>query len=248
MVDPVTKVDHKVKIVLIPARSGSKRLPDKNVKLLNGHPLMAYAISAALDRGFFDDVFVSSDSSDYLSIAEKYGAKGILRPSEISQGDIKTQVWVEHVLKSITIKPDIVVILRPTNPFIGIGHIHKAMTLLARDDKVHSIRSIRLCSEHPYKMWRLGSKTIIPAFHNYGDDYHNMPTQQIPHQYYIQTGGMEIFRTKILKRYGTQSGRCILPYILNAYDGFDIHTEEDLLLAEILVHEGKAHLPKVSLR
>ena len=70
---------------LIPARSGSKRVPDKNIRLLAGHPVMAYTISAALDSGIFADVIVSTDSEHYAEIAGYYGAEvPFLRPPELA--------------------------------------------------------------------------------------------------------------------------------------------------------------------
>ena len=68
-------------IALIPAKSTSRRVKNKNVKELNGHPLMAYTIRAAIDSGVFDEVIVITDSMEYSLIAHKYGAKSAMRPS-----------------------------------------------------------------------------------------------------------------------------------------------------------------------
>ena len=71
-------------VALIPARSGSKRVPDKNIRPLAGHPVIAYTIAAALDSGIFDDVIVSTDSTRYAEVSEHYGAQiPFLRPAEL---------------------------------------------------------------------------------------------------------------------------------------------------------------------
>src|SRR3972149_790022 len=83
----------------IPARSGSKRLPDKNIRPLAGHPVIAYTIAAALGSGVFDAVLVSTDSGKYADVARHYGAEvPFLRPAEIS-GDTSPDIeWVEYTL------------------------------------------------------------------------------------------------------------------------------------------------------
>ncbi len=87
-------------IALIPARAGSKRVPDKNVLLLGDHPVIAYTIAAALESGVFDSVVVSTDSEKYADIAKHYGAEvPFLRPAEMS-GDLSPDIeWVEFTLK-----------------------------------------------------------------------------------------------------------------------------------------------------
>ena len=89
-------------IALIPARSGSKRVPDKNIHLLAGHPLIAYTILAAKQSGIFSSMVVSTDSEEYASIAKKYGAEvPFLRPAEISN-DLSLDIeWLEFTLQKL---------------------------------------------------------------------------------------------------------------------------------------------------
>ena len=115
-------MDEKPRVVaLIPARSGSKRVPGKNVRPLAGHPLIAYTIAAATDSGLFDAVVVSTDSPDYARIAEHYGADvPELRPAEIA-GDRSPDIeWVAHTLSLLASRErtyDCFSLLRPTSPF-----------------------------------------------------------------------------------------------------------------------------------
>ena len=89
-------------VALIPARAGSKRVPDKNIRPLAGHPLMAYTIEAALESGIFADVIVSTDSERYAEIARYYGAEvPFLRPPELA-GDVSPDIeWIEYTLKRL---------------------------------------------------------------------------------------------------------------------------------------------------
>ena len=86
-------------LAIIPARSGSKGLKDKNIKLLNGKPLMAYTIEAAIQSKMFDEVMVSTDSEEYADIAKKYGAKvPFMRSSELSNDTASSWDLVRDVL------------------------------------------------------------------------------------------------------------------------------------------------------
>ena len=111
----------KTIVALIPARSGSKRVPDKNIRLLAGHPLIAYSIAAALQSRVFKTVMVSTDSERYADIARYYGAEvPFLRPAAIA-GDISPDIeWVLHTLnqlRDLGQQTDCFSILRPTSPF-----------------------------------------------------------------------------------------------------------------------------------
>ena len=89
----------KKRIAIIPARSGSKRLKNKNALEINGHPMMAYPISVALSSGLFDQVIVSTDSDEYCDIAKEYGAKTQLRPLNLSTDNVGVVSVCEHVIE-----------------------------------------------------------------------------------------------------------------------------------------------------
>jgi len=95
------RTNHRI-AALIPARAGSKRVKLKNISPLNGHPLIAYTISAALESSEFSDVVVSTDSEIIAEISSHYGAEvPFLRPSELS-GDLSPDIeWVEFTLKML---------------------------------------------------------------------------------------------------------------------------------------------------
>ncbi|MEZ6878797.1 cytidylyltransferase domain-containing protein, partial [Enterobacter sp. KBR-315C3_2022] len=90
------------KLALIPARGGSKRIPDKNIKILNGEPLIAWTILAAKESGLFDEILVSTDSEKIAAIADDYGASvPFLRPSQISGDTATTAEVVRHAVNYI---------------------------------------------------------------------------------------------------------------------------------------------------
>ena len=107
-------------ICIIPARSGSKGIVDKNIINLGGHPLIAWSIKAALKSKLIDEVYVSTDSEDYKQIAIEYGATvPFLRPSNISKDNSTDIEFVQHFLsylESVNIFPELLIHLRPTTP------------------------------------------------------------------------------------------------------------------------------------
>jgi N-acylneuraminate cytidylyltransferase len=119
-------------IALIPARSGSKRVADKNIRPLAGHPVIAYTIAAARRSGIFSSVVVSTDSEEYARIARQYGAEvPFLRPAEIAGDESPDIAWIEFTLKGLK---EI-----PSNGRGGNFFRRKAWTPCARSRNVVSI-------------------------------------------------------------------------------------------------------------
>src|SRR5436305_1682080 len=145
-------------VALVPARSGSQRVPGKNVMPLAGHPLIAYAIAAAREAGVFDAVAVSTDSEEIAAVARRYGAEvPALRPAELATTTSSDHEWIQHVrglLAADGREYELFSIVRPTSPFRG-GHTLKRAwdELLAHGDGADSIRAVELCRQHPGKMW-----------------------------------------------------------------------------------------------
>src|SRR6187401_3512522 len=89
-------------VALIPARQGSKRVPGKNIRLLNGHPMLAYTIAPAVESGVFDAVIVSTDSDETATIARHYGAEvPFLRPAAFASDTSPGIEWLEHALRTL---------------------------------------------------------------------------------------------------------------------------------------------------
>ena len=153
-------------VALIPARSGSKRVPDKNIRPLAGHPLIAYSISAALQSGVFAAVIVSTDSERYAEVARYYGAEvPFMRPAEYS-GDTSPDIeWVEYTLKRLAAEGrsyDCFSILRPTSPFRLPETIQRAWSEFLAETGVDSLRAVEKCSQHPGKMWVVRGRRMLP--------------------------------------------------------------------------------------
>lgn len=220
-------------IAIIPARSGSKGLKDKNIKLLCGKPLMAYTIEAALHSGVFDVVHVSTDSSNYAEIAEAYGADvPFLRSTSLSEDGSSTWDAAREVLEryaQMGERFDYCVILQPTSPLRDAYDI-KAAQRAFEDVDASSLTSV-VAVEHPVQWcFPLDESLSMASFSK--SCYRNSRRQELqPH--YRENGA--IFATqaeRILdEQFDFYAGHC-LAYIMDRQSSIDIDSEEDFLLAE----------------
>ena len=230
-------------VALIPARSGSTRIKDKNIVPLNCHPLIAYTIAADKSSGIFDDIIVSTDSDRYARISEQYGARiPSLRPKELAGATSPDIDWVYYTLKQLRTY-DCFAILRPTSPFRTKETIQRAWHLFM-SNTADSLRAVERCSQHPAKMWatRFGYLLPIMPYAMNGTPWHDTPYQSLP-PVYAQNASLEIAWSRIVLERQTISGSSILAFHTQGYEGFDINTPMDLEFAEFLAKEGRATLP-----
>jgi len=237
-------------VCLIPARSGSKRVPGKNIHPLAGIPLIAYTIEAAKQSGIFSSIIVSTDSEEYAEIAREYGASvPFLRPEEIS-GDLAPDIqWVEfslNKLKEMGKIYDCFSILRPTSPFRLPETINRAWNEFLSMEGVDSLRAVEKCKEHPGKMWIVRGKHMVPllSISPAEQPWHSTPYQALP-EVYSQNASLEIAWTRVVFDDHSIAGNVLTPFFTQGYEGFDVNRPYDWDLAERLVASGQAQLPKV---
>lgn len=238
-------------VAFIPARSGSKRVPNKNIKSLGGHPLLAYTVRAAIDSGVFDAVICATDSQLYADVAGHYGAEvPFLRAAEIS-GDKSPDIeWVVRMLQQLNAQGrdyEIFSILRPTSPFRLPETIRRAWDAFTSDPNADSLRAIEKCKQHPGKMWVVRGKRMLPVmpFTNGTTPWHSSQYAALP-EIYAQDASLEIAWSRIALERNTIAGEAIIPFISQGLEGFDINEPEDWLLAEHYLVKGEARLPAIS--
>lgn len=238
-------------VAFIPARSGSKRVAHKNVRPLNGHPLLAYAIRSAVDSGVFRDVVCATDSALYAEIARHYGASvPLLRPAEISgdrSPDIEWIVWMLRALREAGDDYDAFSILRPTSPFRLASTIRRAWTAFVEAPGADSLRAVTKCRQHPGKMWVIRGQRMLPLlpFTNGGTPWHSSQYAALP-EIYVQDASLEIAWTRVALEGNSIAGESIVPFVSQGLEGLDINDPEDWWLAERLVANGTAVLPAIA--
>lgn len=239
-------------VAFIPARAGSKRVPNKNIRALAGHPMLAYSIRAAIDSGVFDAVICATDSELYADAAKHYGAEvPFLRPPEISgdeSPDIEWVRWMLEKLKSNGRDYEIFSILRPTSPFRQSATIRRAWSLFIEDKSADSLRAIVKCRQHPGKMWVVRNKRMLPLlpFANGDTPWHSSQYASLP-EIYAQDASLEIAWSRVALEHNSIAGEAIIPFISQGLEGFDINEPEDWWMAERLIATQQVRLPAINL-
>lgn len=231
-------------IGLIPARSGSERVKDKNIRELFRHPLIAYSICSAIQSNIFSRVICVTDSVKYAEIAKYYGAEvPKLRPKNISSNTSTDYEWVEWIMRTLINEGDsyqTFCIIRPTSPFRTDTTITRAWKKFISLKDIDSIRAVEKCSQHPAKMWRVSNDLMDPVMESEGTyPLHSMQYASLE-EIFVQNASLEIAYTHVLERDKNISGRKIAPFFTEGFEGFDINHEIDWLLAEKLCDESLA--------
>lgn len=222
-------------LAIIPARSGSKGLKDKNIYLINNRPLMDYTIKAAINSGCFDNVMVSTDSDYYADIAKKCGAEvPFMRSNEMSSDNAESWAVVREVLEMYKINGqffDYVALLQPTSPLRDSKDIKSAFDLLC--DNVNAVVSV--CEPpHPIQWcFKLDNSRLMTDFAN--SPYKNCRRQELE-KYYIENGAIYIVDAKKImdSQYNFYSDYC-MAYIMNRSKSVDIDSIEDIYYLNALL-------------
>lgn len=236
-------------VAFVPARSGSERVPGKNVRPLGGHPLLAYAIATALQSEVFARVVVSTDSEEIAEIARWYGADvPFLRPPEYATATSPDVEWLRFTLERLDAAYDLFAIVRATNPFRGPATVRRGLEQLLATPEADSLRAVELVKQHPGKMWLLADdgRTMRPLLDQSHLDvaWHAGQYQALP-PVYSQNSALEIAWTRVVAETGSREGRVVAPFLTEGYEGFNVDDEEDWERAERLVGSGVVRLVDV---
>jgi N-acylneuraminate cytidylyltransferase len=234
-------------VALIPARSGSERVRDKNIRPLAGHPLLAYAVTSAQQAGIFDRIVCSTDSGKIAEVAQRYGADvPFLRPAALATSTSPDIEWIKHALEQLGEHYDLFAIVRATNPFRGPDVLRRGFEQLLNTPEADSIRAVELVKQHPGKMWVLEGKTMRPLLEQSQLDvaWHAGQYQALP-PIYVQNSALEIAWTRVVSQTGTREGRVVAPFLTEGFEGFNIDEEEDWEQARRILDRGDAELPHV---
>ncbi len=232
-------------IALIPARSGSERVPQKNIRRLARHPLIAYAIASARQAGVFDRVVCSTDSTEIAEVASRYGAEvPFLRPAELATATSPDIEWLTDTLERLDTRYDLFAIVRATNPFRGPDVLGRGLDELLATPEADSIRAVELVKQHPGKMWVVEGATMRPLLGQSHLDvaWHAGQYQALP-KVYVQNSALEIAWTRVVSQTQSREGKVVAPFFTGGHEGFNVDDEDDWERAERLLGEGRATLP-----
>ena len=216
-------------LVIIPARSGSKGIKNKNIRLVKKRPLLYYSIRYAKKCKLVDKIIVSTDSKKYANIVKKLNVEvPFLRSKKLSGDKIQDYPVVKNCLnmseKYFKDKFDYIVLLRPTSPFREKQLIEKGLKKIHKVKFSTSVRSVIKTKNHPYRHWKINNRgKLVSIFPKLKEPY-NIPRQQLTKMFF-QTGDIEIIKRETIFNKSI-SGTYVIPLIVRSYK--DIDEIEDL--------------------
>ncbi len=225
-------------VAIIPARGGSKGLPGKNVKLLNGKPLIAYTIEAALKSDYINHVIVTTDSKEIADAAKRYGADiPFIRPDELA-GDTSSAVDVYlhavNFIKNKDVNIDEFIVLLPTAPMRTSKHINEAIELFRNSDAKTLISVKEADIPVTWYLNKDSNNRLVNAGFGKGNAINN---RQLNQKYFIPNGAIYILNYDLLATQRTYYCDNTIAYEMNAEDSIDIDTLFDFKLAEFFMSE-----------
>ena len=223
-------------IGLIPARGGSKGVPGKNLKLLNGKPLVQWTIDVALASKCFNQIWVSSDYDSILGVARDSNVGADLRPRNLAEDGTETvSVVAEFAVRHQLADSDIIILLQPTCPFRTHKQITDAVKIYDDDISIDSVVSVHsVDGNHPFRMKRIENGSLVNFIDQGFEDMR--PRQALP-KVYIRSGNIYLSSVgKILESNSLVSGK-VAPLIEVDEFSVNIDTPIDFMLAELIAEQ-----------
>jgi CMP-N-acetylneuraminic acid synthetase len=214
-------------IAIIPARGGSKRLPDKNIKLLGGIPLIAHSILYAQQNAFINEVFVTTNNESIKEIAIQYGAKVKDRPENLS-GDFEPTVSaLKHVLQNVE-EVENVILLQPTNPLRPKDLLKEAFEIF-QNQKLDSLFTV---SRNHQKFGKIINNKFIPSNYKIGQRSQDLEPL------FFENGLLYITKAELILNNIIISENAFPLEVNHVFANVDIDTQEDFEYAEFLYQKN----------
>ncbi|PKP61406.1 acylneuraminate cytidylyltransferase family protein [Candidatus Atribacteria bacterium HGW-Atribacteria-1] len=226
-------------IAIIPARGGSKGLPGKNIKVMNGKPLIWYTINVAKKSKFIDKIIVSTDDDKIAKISKSYGVEiPFIRPKELARDDslaIDNYIYtIDRLNKEFNYSIGEFVVLQPTSPLRTLLDIDNAIQIF-REKKADSVISVSEVIHPPLWSKRINGKGLL---RNYFDISMGNKNRQEIEKAYMPNGAIFIFKYSLIKEKHSYYSNKTYPYIMPLERSIDIDSKLDFEFAEYLIKKN----------
>ena len=237
-------------LAIIPARGGSKRVPQKNIRLLSGKPLIAYTIQVALQTEVIHRVIVTTDDEKIAGVAKKCGAEvPFMRPASLAKDSTSDQPVLQHTLdwlkENQNYIPDIVLHLRPTTPFKTSQIITKVIERMVETD-ANRVCTMTKCNgvHHPYWMYSLSDDGLAKPFID-GIDISNYYQSQLLPPAYRLNGVVDAIKTCVVYNKNYINEKNIAVVVVSEESAIDIDTEFDFQVCEMILQKNENDIPSL---
>lgn len=227
-------------LAIIPARGGSKGIPNKNIVNVEGMPLIQYTIEAAQKCNNLNKLLLSTDDKKIAEIGKNFGVEvPFMRPTKLAQDDTPAIDVILHALdwlkQNDSYQPDAVVLLQPTSPLRTEKHIDKAIQLFVNKNADTVVSMVEVPHNYsPYKLMKLDNEKLID-FWDSPIDFNIYQRQKVPELYARNGPAILIAKTDVIFRKKTFYGSKVLPFIMSKEESIDIDDKSDLYLASLLL-------------
>lgn len=216
-------------LVIIPARGGSKGIPRKNLRSMNGKPLIAYAIETGLKSAFKPDVYVSSDDEEILMVARKVGASVHRRNAELANDKATLDPVIldacETIEKETGKRYDVIATMQPTSPLLKVESLDTALAKFVESPELETVMSAR---KEAHLSWRMENEKFVPNYKARVNRQYLDPT-------YYETGAFIICRREVMEKKASRIGEKVDLQVLSETETTDIDTYSDWNLCEYLL-------------
>jgi CMP-N,N'-diacetyllegionaminic acid synthase len=225
-------------LAIIPARGGSKGVPYKNIKPLNGIPLLAHTINCAKSSMYISDIIVSTDSQKIADISLKYGVEVTsLRPAHLSHDTALTIDVITYELSRLSLQGyhyDYILLLQPTSPLRTSHHVDHAISDLSSSHHDTLISVTDVGGHHPLRMKAIHNGILVNYIDTGIEDMR--PRNSLP-KVYIRNGAIYLKKTEALLRDKSFGSTETLPFVMDDTSSVNIDTSLDFAIAEMLIRE-----------
>ena len=228
-------------LAVVPARSGSKGFPNKNIAKVNGVTLLEIAINVAINCSLITDVYISTDSDEYMGIAERAGAKSKgLRKLHLANDEAKSVDVVIDLLESLDEPYEYLVLLQPTSPIREPSDIEKMLNKITSNQADACVSVSPFDEPHPYKLKSISKEGFLEAF--MPGESSEVPRQSLPPVYALN-GAIYVVSVDTLLRHKTFFPPRTLPYLMKT--NINIDSEEDFIFLNAMEKANKTPRIKV---
>ncbi len=233
-------INQKKVLAIIPARGGSKGLPGKNIRPLQGVPLVAWPIKAALNSRYIDSVIVTTDDANIAKIAQEYGADvPFMRPAHLAIDTSPSSEAVIHALDFCTERDgayDYIVLLEPTSPLTESTDIDRALEMLIEQEGWAIVGASKVGSSHPVYCATIGTDQFLKPFNR--DSFEKPIRRQDVDDLYFFEGSLYISDVNKYRETATFYHERTLPYVVPAWKSLEIDTLLDFLMIEAVLNNN----------